>query len=297
MRSEKEMFDLILSTAAEDERVRAVYMNGSRTNKNVPRDIFQDYDIVYVVQETKPFYQDIAWIDRFGERLYMQKPEELDLAVGMDCNLDECYGWLIQFADGNRMDLHVVSIPFALQTIPDDKLCRVLMDKDGILPPVPEASDEQYWVKKPTQAEFTFACNEFWWCMNNVAKGMWRQEIPYVMEVIDFQVRPQLRQMLTWMAGVEQNFSCSVGKAGKYLEKFLPSGIWQRYLETYSGAQLEAMWESVAVMCGLFDETAKGISAELEFSYNQEEADASRGFLEHVKNLPSDATEVYPERR
>lgn len=53
MRSEQEMFDLILNTAREDKRIRAVYMNGSRTNPSAPRDIFQDYDIVYVVRETR----------------------------------------------------------------------------------------------------------------------------------------------------------------------------------------------------------------------------------------------------
>ncbi len=31
MRSEQEMLDLILTTAREDERIRAVIMNGSRT--------------------------------------------------------------------------------------------------------------------------------------------------------------------------------------------------------------------------------------------------------------------------
>lgn len=49
MRSEKEMFDLILDIAKGDDRIRAVYMNGSRTNQNAIPDIFQDYDIVYVV--------------------------------------------------------------------------------------------------------------------------------------------------------------------------------------------------------------------------------------------------------
>ena len=39
MRSEKEMMDLILETAKNDERIRAVYMNGSRTNPNAPKDI------------------------------------------------------------------------------------------------------------------------------------------------------------------------------------------------------------------------------------------------------------------
>lgn len=51
MRNEKEMLDLILRTAVNDPEIRAVYMNGSRTNPNVKKDIFQDYDIVYVVNE------------------------------------------------------------------------------------------------------------------------------------------------------------------------------------------------------------------------------------------------------
>lgn len=53
MRSEQDMFDLIVNAAREDGRIRAVYMNRSRTNPSAPRDIFQDYDIVYVVRETR----------------------------------------------------------------------------------------------------------------------------------------------------------------------------------------------------------------------------------------------------
>ena len=81
MRSEKEMFDLIIGTARKDERIRAVYMNGSSTNKNARKDIFQDYDIVYVVRETRPFYEQKNWIDLFGERLFMQCPEEVDKSI------------------------------------------------------------------------------------------------------------------------------------------------------------------------------------------------------------------------
>lgn len=63
MRSEEEMMDLILNTAKKDERIRAVYMNGSRTNSSAPKDIFQDYDIVYVVKETASFIKDDKWIN------------------------------------------------------------------------------------------------------------------------------------------------------------------------------------------------------------------------------------------
>ena len=54
MRSESEMFDLILGTARDDERIRAVMMNGSRANPNAPKDFFQDYHIGYFVPDAAP---------------------------------------------------------------------------------------------------------------------------------------------------------------------------------------------------------------------------------------------------
>lgn len=38
MRSEREMYDLILGFARSDERVRGGILNGSRANSNAPRD-------------------------------------------------------------------------------------------------------------------------------------------------------------------------------------------------------------------------------------------------------------------
>lgn len=96
------MFELIPGMAERDERIRGVYMNGSRTNPNVPEDIFQDYDVVYVVRETKSFIKDKHWIEQFGEILYMQLPDEFP-APEEECCPEKSYGWLVQFADGVRM--------------------------------------------------------------------------------------------------------------------------------------------------------------------------------------------------
>lgn len=63
MRTEQEMLNLILDVAKNDKRIRAVYMSGSRTNPNAIKDIFQDYDIECVVEETKSFRKQKDWID------------------------------------------------------------------------------------------------------------------------------------------------------------------------------------------------------------------------------------------
>lgn len=291
MRSEQEMYDLIIGVAQNDERIRAVYMNGSRTNKNAKKDIFQDYDIVYVVTENKPFIEDKAWIDIFGERLYMQCPDIVDVCNGIERDFDKCFGWLIQFKDGNRLDLHIE--PIGNEDILDDKLCVILLDKDSVLPKIPEATDEDYHIKKPNADEYFAACNEFWWCLNNVAKGLWREEITYVHEMFYEWVHPQLVKLLNWKIGYETDFKVSTGKSSKYIRRWLSDGQWEIFLKTYINGSITNSWDAVFNTCDMFDELAQNIANNLGFRYNSEEAAASLSFLKHVHQMPPDAEEIY----
>lgn len=50
MRTEPEMLDLILQTA-KNLKVEAVAMSGSRTDTKAPKDEFQDYGLVYIVDD------------------------------------------------------------------------------------------------------------------------------------------------------------------------------------------------------------------------------------------------------
>ena len=290
MRTEQEMFNLILSIAKDDERIRAVYINGSRTNPNAIKDIFQDYDIVYVVEETNSFREKKKWIDQFGERLYMQYPEE-------NCyyqnDVENCYGWLIQFTDGNRLDLHVCKLSYVLKEIKGDRLCKILLDKDKCLPYMPEGTDRDYWIKKPTDYQFFDTCNEYWWVLNNVAKGLWREEIPYAMDMLNYCVRPQLIHLIEWKIGFSTEFSVSVGKSGKYMYKWLEIEMWDTFLKTYPVGKVKDVWKAVFTMCDLFNDIAKEVACKMNINYNEIEANNSLKFLKDIQLLPKDAEEIY----
>lgn len=290
MRTEKQMYDLILDIAEKDERILAVYMNGSRTNKNAVKDIFQDFDIVYVVKETDSFIQDKKWIEIFGDILYMQYPDE---NPDFPNDKENFYGWLMQFSDGNRIDLHVETAEHSKEHIKDDKLCKILLDKKGILPDIPAATDEDYYVKKPTELQYLSACNEFWWCLNNVAKGLWREEITYVQDMVHYCVRKQLEKLLSWKVGIITDFSVSVGKSSKYMYRWLDKEEWEKYLSTYFSCDINEAWEAVFRMCSLFESTALYVGEKLGYIYNKTEADNAKGFLSHIRQLPKDAEEIY----
>lgn len=291
MRKEQEMFDLILAVAEKDKRVRAVGLNGSRTNPNAPKDIFQDYDIVYLVTEIESFLEQPNWVDVFGEQIIMQTPEDMSL---FPPELGNRYSYLMLFTDGNRIDLTLIPIKDQIEYIKEDKLTKILLDKDQSLPMISSPTDQDYWVKKPTDQQYLDCCNEFWWITTYIAKGLWRGELLYALDYLNRYCRPMLYKMLEWQVGIEKNFSVSVGKSEKYLANYLEREQWERVLTTFPEASYESVWRALFEMVGLFRDTAASVAECLEFDYPVGWDQRVSAYLNKVKALPKNATK-FPE--
>ena len=291
MRTEKEMLDLIINTANEDERIRAVIMNGSRVNPNVKRDCFQDYDIIYVVKDIQSFTSNHNWIQRFGEIMIVQMPEEMSL---LPADEDGKFPYLMQFMDGNRIDLALVSVDLIDIFVGQDSLSKLLLDKDNCMGEFPPASDKDYLIKKPTEKEFLDCCNEFWWCSTNVAKGLWREELSYAKGMLDGPVRDMFIVMLEWHIGMKTDFTGNAGKFGKHFEQYFEEDMWEQFKKTFSNAEYENIWESLFVMGDLFRKVANEIANAYGYSYPQGDDDGVTSYLKHVKALPKDSTSIYP---
>lgn len=282
MRTEQEMFDLILRMAREDDRVRAVIMNGSRANPNAPRDRFQDYDIVYVVTELAPFINNVEWIEQFGELMILQLPDTMQEPPPTHY---DSFGYLAQFMDGNRIDMTV----YPLARLPEmerDSQSILLLDKDGCVEPFPPASDSGYLPQPPSAAAFAFCCNEFWWVSVYVAKGLWRNELPYAREHLELALRTELHKMLVWRIGVRTNFSVSPGKMGKYFERLLEPELWAQWLQSCPDGSAEAHWHALEAMCALFRTVAQEVAAHFGYDYPQGDDERVSAYLGYIRRLP-----------
>ncbi|MBK3495841.1 aminoglycoside 6-adenylyltransferase [Viridibacillus sp. YIM B01967] len=288
MRTTEQMMDLIINVATADERIRAVCMNGSRTNLNVKNDPFQDFDIVYIVTDIESFTSEPHWIDVFGERIIMQTPEDMVL---FPPELGGRFTYLMQLTDGNRIDLMLIPIEEQEAYYKEDSLTTILLDKDQTLPQLPPPTDIDYWVQRPIETHFNDCCNEFWWVSTYIAKGLWRKEMLYAQEHL-YNTRQMLIQMLSWQVGVQTDFSRSVGKNGKDLERLLPEGVWEQLLATYGNASYESTWQALFTMCDLFQSTAADVAEMLSFNSN-EEGNRVLGYLKHIQSLPRDSKVIF----
>jgi aminoglycoside 6-adenylyltransferase len=290
MRSEQAMLELILEVARDDERIRVVIMNGSRANPAAPMDIFQDFDIVYLVTDVAPFRCNLQWIERFGELMILQLPDDMEDPQSSD---DGGFTYLMQFTDGNRIDLGICPLE-KVGDFTGDSLSVLLLDKDGVVGPLDPPSDRDYLPQPPTAKQFTDCCNEFWWVCPYVAKGLWREEILYACTMLDQVLREQLMKMLAWHIGVQTGFQRNPGKYGKYFQRYLEPELWRMLEATYANASYERTWDALFAMCDLFEQVTLPIAGRFGFDYPQDDAARVRAHLEHVRVLPRDAKEIYP---
>lgn len=286
MRNENEMLETIINTAKSDDRVFAVYLKGSRANPNAPKDIYRDFDVMYVVKETESFIKDTSWLNKFGKIVLKQEQNDdfgYGERFGIRNNYDESYSWLLLFEDGNRIDIGVEVLKVMEEGRNRNKLFVPLLDKIGCLPKLSPPTDEDFYIRKPSAEKFRGCCNEFYWCLCDVAKGIARDELPFAMTTYNTLVRDMLETMLDWYIGIYTDYSVSSGKLHKYLKRYLPSDFYEEYIKTYSDGNYEHLWNSIDISCELFRKTALLVAKHFNFKYPKEDELASKRYISSIK--------------
>lgn len=273
----------ILNLARTDDRIRAVLLNGSRANPKVNSDKYQDYDIVFIVKDFEIFLDDRSWIEFLGKPVLQQLPDEME--VGKSGNEEKfTFTFLMIFEDENRIDLTLFPYEKLETHFENDSLTLVWLDKDNLFKNIAKPSDKDYHIIKPNQQVFSEVCNEFWWTIINVAKGLKRKEIIYAKDMLENVVRPMFWQLIEWNIGEEHDFKISIGKFGKFAEKVLAKSLYDNILNTYTDSNIENSWNAVILMAEIFKEEQKKLGKKLDFHINTTEAENSTNYILKIRN-------------
>jgi aminoglycoside 6-adenylyltransferase len=280
MRSEDEIKNLIIAKAKSDDRIRAVLLNGSRANGKILPDKYQDFDIVYIVNDVDIFIADHHWTDFFGDRIIWQLPGEMTFGDQNDKEEERIgFNYLMLFKDGNRIDLSLFPKDKIETKFSADSLTIVWLDKDKLFLNIKKSTDTDYLIKRPNEQEFSEVCNEFWWVSTYVSKGLLRGEITYAKQMMETIVRPMFMKIIEWSVGVETDFSVSFGKGGKFMKQYVSDNQYLRILTTYANHLIEDNWRSLFIMMELFAEFANIVANKLNFKYNSNEENNVTAYL------------------
>jgi aminoglycoside 6-adenylyltransferase len=288
MRTEQEMMDIILTFAKDNDDIRVVTMEGSKLNKNAPVDKFQDFDIAYTVTDIEKYKSNDNWLDVFGKRAIMQKPEAMPMFPPNWLGKCNKFSYLMTFEDGNKMDLTLVPLnEFNFYLEERDSLFKILLDKDNICPAINEPSDIDYHVKKPNEDFVDNCCNEFWHLSIYVTKGLCRNELLYAIKHLDL-MKEQMFTMFSWKVGIETSFSISIGKSNKYLSKYISEEMWEKIIKTYKNDTIDGIWDSLIMCCNIFQEITKFVSEKLSYKcpeYNKSVINLIRQYFPENKPI------------
>ena len=259
MRAETEMLDLILQTA-KTLQVKAVAMSGSRTNQNAPKDEFQDYDVVYVVDDFDNLMSDLSWLDYFGKRIIEQ-----------EVVLDHRRLYLMLFKDGNRIDLTLCPKEHIKEWVDSEAGFTVLEDPEHLFEPYSQ-NLERYWTSPATEKDFEKVCNEFWWVSAYVVKGICRKQVIYATDHLYGICQQEFLKILAWQVASDRGI-VDIGKNYKYLFNYLPAEQKKEFSDLLDFSSIDKITQSLLATMQLFHREAQRLAQKLGFDYDKEVAE------------------------
>ncbi|MCY7163923.1 aminoglycoside 6-adenylyltransferase [Streptococcus mitis] len=271
-RSQEQMLRLISQTA-KILQVEAVAMSGSQTNPKAPKDEFQDYDVVYVVDDLDNLTSDLSWLDQFGKRIIEQ-----------EIALDHRRLYLMLFEDGNRIDLTLCPKEYIKEWVDSEAGFTVLEDPEHLFEPYSQ-NLERFWMSPASETDFKNSCNEFWWVSAYVVKGICRNQVIYAMDHLYGICQQELLKVLAWQVASDRG-KVDIGKNYKYLFNYLPTEKEKQFSNLLDFSSLDKIPQSLFATMKFFHREAQILAQKMGFDYDKEVAEKMIEYAEErVKNF------------
>lgn len=266
-----DVFDKLIRWAEGRSSIRAILLTSTRAVPNAPLDFLSDYDVILIVEDIHPFYEERRWLEDFGEVLVVYwDPIYPDPEYGNEKTAN-----VTQYADGLKIDFTLWPVAL-LQKIAQapalqaelDAGYRVLLDKDHLTQGMKPPTHQAYIPVRPTNAAYQLLINDFFSDVPYMAKCLLRGELLPAKWCLDYDMKHVLlRPMLEWRVGVAHNWSVPTGSLGKGLKKQLPREIWLQLENSYAGANTGENWEALFRTITLFRQVAMEVGKSLGYEY------------------------------
>lgn len=261
----------LIQWADQNHSVRAMLLTSSRANPRAPVDALSDYDVVLVVLDIHPFFEDRSWLQDFGDVLVAYWDP---IHPAPDYGVEQV-GNVTQYADGLKIDFTLWPVELLRQiaeapSLPADLDAgyTVLVDKDHLTDGMQAPTYTAYIPTPPTDEAYQKVVEDFFSDAPYVAKCLWRDELLPAKWCLDYDMKHIfLRQILEWWVELDHDWSVPTGHLGRGLKKRLPPEIWSQLESTYVGARTADNWKALFRTLALFRRVAIDVGEQLGYAY------------------------------
>jgi aminoglycoside 6-adenylyltransferase len=269
------IFANVIAWAKTEDAIRAAIVEGSRARPDAHPDRFSDYDLNLYVTDVAQFIRSDAWIGRISPAWAMET--EIDP--------DRTSSRLVLFAGGYDIDFKFVPVTMLhacveQQTLPDEyqRGYQVVLDKDGLAARLPPPEYRAVARSKPTNEQFLYAVNVFWFELFHLVKNLHRQELWHV-KIRDACIKNRLLQMIEWHAQASHGWDYETWMVGKYMQSWVAPEIWQAFSEIFARFDVEDSWRAVRALMPLYRRLASETARQFNYAYPYEMDQAISGFI------------------
>jgi len=278
----------VVDWASEREDIRALLVVGSEARREVPADRWSDLDLIFIIEDPKPYHEDASWIEEFGvplvtflepkpdghsdRRVIYETDEEVDFVL-FPASVLERFGASESVA--------------ALLA----RGYRLLIDRVGIADRL-ERSAARPRPRGPSQDDFDELASDFWYHAFWTAKKLRRGEVFTALECLDGHMKARLVTLLGWHAR-SLDPSVDTWHAGRFVERWADPGALAGLEKAFAYYDVRdvarALWETIDLWQGLEEETASRLGFELDLDH----ADL-RGRVAEVVPDPRHTSRLWP---
>lgn len=265
--------------------IRAVFLTSSRANPHATVDPFSDYDIILVVADILPFFENRTWLAEFGDVLVVYRDP---IKEHLGCPQ---FAYITQYEDRTKIDFTLWPVALLERVAAEKKLPEeldvgysVLLDKDQLTAQLQPPSYQAHIPSRPTEAEFQTLVEDFFHESTYVAKHLWRGDLLPLKYNLDHAMKQvNLRRMLEWRIEIDHHWSLKPGDYGKSLKKLVSPSVWEKLEQTYVGPGLEDNWNALFDTISLFREIAEEVAGLLGFQYPNQLDEKVVAYLQNVR--------------
>lgn len=289
--SASSVIDHLIEWADQQLSVRAMLLTSSRAVPNAQLDVLSDYDVILVVRDVEPFYEDRSWLRDFGPVLAVYR-DPLEPYLGF---LQA--GYVTQYENGLKIDFRVWPVALLERIVDEPQLpdeldagYRILLDKEHFTDTLKQPTFAAYIPRPPTLARYQEIIELFYLDAAYVAKFLWRGDVLAAKHLLDYYIKQDhLRPMLEWCIEIDHNWSVKPGPYMRGLHRWLRPDLWIELENTYTGAVLEDNLDALSKTVVLFRKVASEVGASLGYAYPRDLDRRALAYLEKVKRLDASA--------
>ena len=246
-----ELIKKITRWAKDQEDIRALILMGSYARKGSV-DQLSDIDLQFFSTNIQTYLIDRNWFEEFGTVWLSHQDQSANA-----CQVIYEDGLMVEFYFA-----HPSTIQAMQEQLPShyETGYKILIDKDRLTRGLPKASGKQLAPQPPSQQDFEYAVEAFWWDAFQYVKYLWRDEL-WRCKHYDWQLKQHLLEMMGWHALLCRRQVGFTTYQGSHLKEWTDPevyiGLMSAFGRFYPADSWRALDDTVKTYVNLSEQVAK----------------------------------------